>query len=121
MTKPKFVNGPLPLLYSCRVRLDDAQRDQLRTAHAAMRGQYVKESAPVMAGSTISVETTAEAPISRYQQFGFSPLVVTDLIGTRETIALPVILKLQELFGIELISRKTLESAFSSYLDYLEV
>lgn len=121
MTKPTFREGPLPVLCSCRIRISEEKREELRKAHAALRGEHVNTQAPVNAGSTLTVTTNAEAPISAYTRYGFSPVVVSDLIGTRDSLALPVILKLQQLFNVEIVSRKELERAFKSYLDYLDV
>lgn len=120
-TSYNFIDNPLPILYSARVRLSDKQRDQLKAAHAKLRGQYTSTQKPVMSGSTLTVESQTEAPLSVYQKYGFSPLVVSDLITSRDSITLVLFLKLQAMFGIELISRKELLEAFENYLNYIGI
>ena len=114
------VDGPLSVLYSCRIRLDDEQREKLREAHRTFRQQFAPEVKPsVMAGSTVTVETAFSAPPSTYQEFGLSDLVVSDLIGTRDSIALTTIVQLQKLLGVEIITRKELNEKFENYLDFI--
>jgi len=116
----EFKDGPLSVLYSCRVRLDEEQRQTLKDAHNRFRqADAAPIQAPVMAGSSISVSTTVEAPFKSYQEFGFSSLVVNDLITSRESMPLPVLLKLQKMLDVEVITRKELETKFKNYLNYV--
>ena len=120
--KTDFVHSPLSVLYSCRIRLDDSQRDAFRKAHRDFRVQYAPEPVqPVMAGSTLTVETASRPPVDAYKAFGLSDLVVSDLIGSRETIPLTTVIQLQHLLGVEIVTRKELEAKFKSYLDYVLV
>ena len=120
--KNDFVHNPLPVLYSARVRLNPEQREQLREAHQSFRRGFQQQAPkPVLSGSTVSVETQFAPPADKYQAFGLSDIVVSDLIGTRDSIALNTILQLQRLLGVEIITKKELVSRFNDYLQYLEV
>ena len=122
MTKPDFINNPLDTLYSCRIRLNDEQRAIIRRAHQEFRKSFAPTAQqPVMAGSTVSVVTNQAAPHSAYAAEGLSDIVVADLCGTRDTIALALVLKLERLLDIKIIKRKDLEDKFQRYLDYLQV
>ena len=120
-TKKDFkINAPLPILYSCRIRLDESQRETLREAHRKFRKQF--QPAPqqaVLAGSSVSVETTYAPPVNAYAEAGLSDLICSDLIGTRESIPLTTVVQIQNLFGVEVISRKDLEKKFADYLDWV--
>ena len=119
---PGFVKGPLHILYSCRIKLDEEQRQVLREAHNKFRNSFAPTpSAPVMAGSTLSVETSHGVPGNAYALEGLSDLVISDILGTRETISIVILLKVQRLLGVKVLDRKVLMDAFGSYLDYLEV
>ena len=112
-------NGPLPVMYSCRIRFTDEQRDILKNAHIKFRRQFATpEQAPVMKGSSVSVLTATEAPAKSYQAFGLSSIVTNDLICSRETVPLVVALNLQEMLGVKVIDRKFLDKQFAGYLDH---
>ena len=112
--------GPLPTLISCRHRLSDAERQQFKDAHNVFRNKEAKPvGAPVMAGSSISVETNNEASHKSYAEYGFSSLVVNDILVSRESISLTVLLKLQQMLDVEIITRKQIEKACKGYIDYV--
>lgn len=107
----------LNILYSGRIRLNDEQRQALKDAHNAFRKGALVTTGSSLAGSSIKVETKTEVSAARYQEFGLSSLIVNDIICSRDSIAIGVILKLQALLGVEVVTRKELETAFKSYLD----
>ena len=120
--KTNFQHTPLPILYSCRVRLTEEQRLILRKAHTTFRKQFeAPQQQPVMAVSTLSVTTTTTIPTNAYAEAGMSDLVVSDLIGTRDSIPLNILLKIENLLGVKVVTRKMLEEKFADYLTYLEV
>ena len=122
MTKPNFVTNPLSILYSTRIRLTEDERNTLKTAHNAFRaGHRVAEKTPVMAGSGISVETATDYTASSYAQAGLSSLIVSDLITSRDSISIAILLKVEALLGVKVLKRKVLEQKFQEYLDYLGV
>ncbi len=117
--KAKPAASDLNILYSCRLRLTDLQRQKLKDAHNEFRRNGVSQAASTLSGSSISVATAIEPNQHAYQKFGLSSLIVNDIIVARESVALGVVLKLQELLGIQVISRKELETSFKGYLDHV--
>ena len=110
----KFTNK-LPILYSCRIRLTDEQRDILKKAWNQYRNQSIPAAKPPIPGSTISSATNFTG-----QGIGnLSAIVISDLIGSRDSIPLTTILNLAFNLGVEVIDRKDLEAAFAGYLDYV--
>ena len=119
-TEYTYVDNPLSVLYSCRVRLNDEQREKLKAAHSKLRqtGAPIIQR-PVLQNSSIAVEDKTEPTVDAYKAFGMSSVVVNDLINSRESISLPVISKLQQMLGIEVIDEKELHKQFDNYLNYV--
>lgn len=113
----KKTTADLNILYSGRIRLTDEQRQTLKDAHNAFRKDAITTTGSTLAGSSISVQTKTETSAAKYQAFGLSSLIVNDLICSRDSIAIGILLKLQAMLGCEVISRKDLEEAFKGYLD----
>ena len=111
--KPKFTEK-LPILYSCRVRLDEEQRSKLKAAWKAFRAANTPAQQKPLNGSSVSAVTSYSSP----GILGMSDLVVNDLIVSRDTIPLTTILNLASALNIELLDRTELESAFQQYLNY---
>jgi len=121
-TTNKFISNPLDTLFSTRIRLTPEEQEKLRAAHREFRKQFASApQQPVLAGSGVTVKTTVGVPTNAYAGTGLSDLVVSDLIGTRDTIALPVMLEIQKLLGVEIITKKRLQDRFKNYLDYLKI
>lgn len=117
--KTKF-DGPLNTLISCRVRLTDKQRDEFKDAYNALRYSKKPVSAPaVNAGSTITVETSIDYLQEWYHQIGMSAVVIGDIIGARDSVSLPLLLKLQAALGIKSITKKQITDAAKGYVDYV--
>ena len=51
-------------------------------------------------------------------KLGFSNLVFSDLINSRDSINLNIVLKLQNMLGVELITKDEIVQACSHYCDY---
>ena len=121
MTK-SFIDRPLDTLYSARIRLSEEERATLRAAHQAFRKSYATAHRPtVMAGSTLTVETATAPPANAYAAAGMSDLVISDLIGSRDSIQLSILLKVEKLLGVQVINRERLLNRFNNYLNYLEI
>ena len=120
MTNYNWKDGPLSTLFSCRHRLSDDERQQFKEAHAKFRQKEAKATpTPVLSGSSISVATNNEASHSSYAEYGFSSIIVNDLITSRDSISLPVLLKLQSMLGVEVITKKAIEKAAAGYISYV--
>jgi len=112
--------NPLSLLFSARVRLSDDERQQLKAAHNALRTAATPPAQKnVMAGSTITVTTNSAPVIDVYRQNGMSSIVVNDILSSRESISMPVIIKLQKMLGVSIITEKRLKEQFAKYCDYV--
>ena len=111
-------DAPLPILLSSRIRLNDFQRETLKTAWKEHQRAQLN-SIPVAAttpGSTVRTETYYEpvAPIP-----GLSSLVISDLITTRETIQLTTVLNLSAALGVEVITKEQMQEAFNGYWEFI--
>ena len=117
-----FINHPLDTLFSARIRLSDEERATLRAAHSAFRKSYATAHRPtVMTGSTLTVETATAPPANAYAEAGMSDLVISDLIGSRDSIQLSILIKVEKLLGVTVVTRKRLLDRFTDYLDYLDI
>ena len=119
-TEYNYVDNPLSVLYSCRVRLTDEQRDKLKAAHNKLRqtgAPVIKKT--VLQNSSIAVEDKTAPTVDAYKAFGMSSVVVNDLINSRESISLPVISKLQQMLGVVVIDEDELHKQFDNYLNYV--
>jgi len=117
--KPEFVNEPLSILYSCRVRLNQDERNTLKNAYeAAARGETPK-TAPPIGNSSVTTTTSYGSCPELEHKLGMSRMIAYDQINTRDTIPLPVILKFQEVLGVEIFTPERLKEAFDNFISYL--
>ena len=115
MNNYNFTEGKLPILFSCRIRLTDEQRQKLKDAYQrALAGYRIPQGAPVN-GSKLVVETAA----SPDKALGIPSFVMSDLLSSRDSLAIGLVLKFQRVLGVEVISRKDLEAASKKYLEYI--
>ena len=100
----------LPILISCRVRLDEAQRHTLKLAWQQLRAE--SQPAPnTMPGSSIKAYGVAQAEAA----LKTSSLIISDLISSRESVQLQTVFELEKLFDIELITQEQFMEACQSY------
>mgnify|MGYP003141598444 CR=1 FL=1 len=102
MTTYTKTNTPLPILISSRIRLSEEQRQSLKDAYQALKRQETKERATIT-GITVS---TASASVA-------------DLLASRDTLALGIVLKFQDVLGVTVITEKMLLDACKSYCSYV--
>ena len=113
--KRKF-SDTLPILLSSRIRLNDTQREQLKKVWRDIRSNEAPQ--PVSSpGSTVRsysapTKTTAEKALNT------SSLIISDLISSRDTIALTTIIEMERVFGIELITKEAFMAAAETYYDW---
>ena len=108
---PNF--NKLPVLCSARVRLDAEQRETLKDAYFNQRESVASKNTTGNLQVTTAVSSNAE------RETGLNHLVLMDILNSRDTINLPLMVNLQNTLGVEVISRQQLEDAFQSYLDYV--
>lgn len=116
MTKSTFVNNPLPVLISSRIRLNEEQRKTLKNAYFTKKNQAIPEERTNEDGLVVVTPYTSPA---LDKALGMSQLVFSDLINSRDTITIGIILKIQDVLGVEVISKKDVMAACKSYCDYI--
>lgn len=104
-----------PIYISSRIRLNAEQRQTLKDAYKAQVDAYSSQPQPVLAGSSVSVQTTFGAPI----RDGLTDFVIRDLLTTRESISIGVVMKLQKILQVQILSEADLREAFDSYVKYV--
>ena len=115
-TKPTFHDGPIPILCSARVRLTQEQRATLKQAYAdASRG----ESTVTTSDSTGTLQVVTSVASKLQNELGMSRLVVMDLLNSRDSISISLILQLQKTLNCEVITKDDVGTALQKYLDYL--
>ena len=116
----KKTNKPLTTLISARHRLTDEQRMILRDAYNKLRsGKAPKPTESLSVGSNITVETHIDYMSDWYARLGMSSIVVADILGSRDSISINILLKIQEALGVEVITKKTILDAAKSYVDFV--
>jgi len=115
-TKSKWVDAPLQYICSARVRLDDSQRATLKAAYeAARKAQTPVTPEPLMPGASITVGTSYAVNT----QLGLSDLVIRDLLNSRDTLHLPMLIELQNALGVEVVTPDVVRTAFDGYLTHV--
>ena len=104
----------LQYLMSVRVRLDDEQRQILKTAYNNYRNQHQVPAPPAIGGSSITSTTVQAVP----PLLDMSNIVITDLLATRESIPLPTVLRLSSALGVEVVTKDVIREQLESYLDH---
>ena len=110
------VKVKLPILLSCRIRLSDEQRALLKGAYHRLRNQHIPE-AKSMPGSTVS----STVQVNPDAMLGLNSIVMADLLGSRDSIPLETILRIQKVLGVEAVTRDDVSAAADSYLDWMFV
>ncbi len=112
-----FKDHPLPVLISARVRIAEDKRQEVKTAYYEKKNELTR---PVRNNShTGLVIETASISADLDKMLGFSSLVFNDLINSRDTISLTIVLRIQEVLGVEIITKKELIDACKNYADYV--
>ena len=104
---------------SARIRLTEEERTQIKDAYyERKRSEQSIQHPETVGGSPLKVVNsfvhgTVDAAL------GMSHLVFTDLVNSRDSIAVPVLLKLQTVLGLEIVTKKRIQAACKDYLDYV--
>ena len=109
--KKKYA-APLPILCSSRIRLNDEQRKTLKDAYNALKAA-TNRSTPGIGGSSIQVVTEIATDL------GMNDMILRDLLGSRDSLNVPVVLQLQAKLGVEVLTREDLEAAYAGYLNHI--
>ena len=105
----------LPILLSARVRLNDDQRHILRTAYRKLKDQAIPDALPSIGGSTVKASTVYSVQAA----VGCSDIILRDLLASKDSISLPMILQLQRQLDVIVLTKDDLMTACESYANYL--
>ena len=105
---------PRPYYFSCRVRLTEDERQTFKDAYNKVRNQSLPQSAPGIGGSMVSTQTSYGV-----STLGLADITVTDLLSTRESVSISVLLKLQKVLGLDIITEKRIKDEFKGYVEVL--
>ena len=114
ISKPTHIDGPLPILISCRVRLTDEQRSTLKAAFEQHRLAAQPPQAQRIGGSSITTVTMHQPDIA-----GLSGFLLADLFNSRDSLQLGLLLKVQSALGVEVVTQKDVEAAAKNYAAYV--
>ena len=109
----------LSILYSCRIRLTEDERQTLKQAYKLAKEREITEGAPVMPGTSIRVVSASLTGDSVDQQLGMSQVLVIDLLNSRDSIHVPLLIKIQRVLGVEIVTKKRLMDTSKSYIDFI--
>ena len=105
----------LPILLSCRVRLNEEQRNTLKTAYRTYKENQTPDAGGSFGGSSIRTVTAQQVPSLVN---GWSDLVINDLITSRDSIPLTAIIQIQKALSVEVITGDDIMKAAEGYVSY---
>ena len=113
----EFKNGQLPILISARVRISPEQRRALKDAYFQRKNAAQPPDTVGTGGLTVSTAYGSDKALER--ELGMSHLVFSDLINSRDSIGVNIILQIQKALGVEIISRDKLMESMNNYADWI--
>ena len=116
--EPTLTYNELTILLASRIRLNDEERAQLKTAYQRLRAGYAPVKAPNVGGSSIQVETAYTAN-QLDAELGMNAMTFSDVVNSRESIALPMVLTFQKVLGVSIVTPERLDEAYASYRDFV--
>jgi hypothetical protein len=115
----EFTQGELPILISSRVRINDQERQLLKSAYRARLESAQPAVAPSVNGSSIGVVHQPVTSQVLDTELGMGYVAFTDLVNSRDSISLPLVLKMQAALGVEVVTRERLQQSTEKYIDYV--
>ena len=116
---PIFKDGPLNTIFSTRIRLTDEERFALKEAYNREYNSSLPTTPPPVGNSMVSVQTSYGSSRELDLALGMGRVAAIDLLQTRDTVPLTLILKIQKVLGLEVIKAERIESAFKHYLAFM--
>ena len=113
----QFQNNPLPILISARIRITDAQRKELKEAYYSCKNAYQPAEATGTGGLVVTTSYGGSNELDK--KLGFTNLVFSDLVNSRDTLNINIALKLQSVLDVELVTKDRLMEACDNYADYI--
>ena len=113
----QFQNHPLPILISARIRITDAQRKELKEAYYARKNSIQPAEATGTGGLVVTTSYGGSNELDK--QLGFTNLVISDLVNSRDTLNINIALKLKSILDVELVTKEKLMEACDYYAEYI--
>ena len=113
MTTDSTLKTPRPYYFSCRIRLTDEERLCLKDAYAAQRAMV--EPVPKQQPGSYVTTVTQHSVVSN----GIADITFRDLLSTRESISIGVILKIQAALGVNVVTEERIRKEFDNYLNVI--
>ena len=113
----QFQNQPLPILMSARIRITDAQRKELKVAYYARKNAIQPAEATGTGGLVVTTSYGGSNELDK--QLGFTNLVISDLVNSRDTLNINIALKLKSILDVELVTKEKLMEACDYYAEYI--
>ncbi|WP_398328711.1 hypothetical protein [Vulcanococcus sp.] len=110
----KRTTEKLPMYISCRVVLNDEQRQALKQAYRSQMDDLSPQPARI-GGSTVTTQTAVRHPIERE----LPGILLTDLLSTRESLPLDTVIRIQRAFGVEVITPKDVLKQAENYTEFM--
>lgn len=108
-------NGQLRCQVGARIRLSNQDREILRKAY---HDASVNEKPAATSNGYITTVTNAGTP-SLDKRLGFNSIVWSHLIASRDPLPLGMVLKIQDVLGVEIVSHDYLQGVFDSYIQHI--
>lgn len=109
----------LPIMISARVKLSDEQRATLRKAYSQVRASAAIPQGAAIGGARLQVETAGVNPDVQLPANLPPQLVMADLLSSRDSISLPLLLGLQQALNVTVVSEKEVTAATKSYVTHV--
>ena len=108
----------LSILLSSRIRLNEEEKASLKAAYQKARSGYQPAQGASVNGSSLKVETSYTAG-QLDTALGMNSLTFSDVISSRESVSITLVLNVQKVLGVTIITRERMQEAFESYLNYI--
>ena len=111
-------DNKLSILLSSRIRLNEEERASLKSSYQRIKAGYSPAKPPSVNGSSLQVETAYSAGELDHK-IGMNSITFSDIVSSRESISIAMLIQLQEALGVTIVTRERMEEAFASYLNYI--
>ena len=113
----QFQNNPLPILISACIRITDTQRKELKEAYYKRKNSIQPAESKGTGGLVVTTSYGSSNELDN--KLGFSNLVFSDLVNSRDSFNINIALKLQTVLDVELVTKQVLLDACKSYIDFI--
>ena len=114
---PTF-DKPLPILFSCRIRLSEEKRALLKKTYYEAYNKVAPQAAAPIGNSKVTTVTSYQGNNDLDIALGMNRLTMADIFATRDSLAIGMVLNIQKVLNIELITQDELREAFEGYLSW---